>query len=186
MGLGVVCSSVGVPVGAWATQGGISFKTSEAGVPVGAWATQGGISFKTSEVGAPVGAWATQGGISFKTSEAGGVRGGLKGFPPCVHLNGRHSSPANQAKSLASLISVSGLPLAGPVSFVATAMPRTQSASISLRAVGGEHRSVLATSLVVRMPPLSINVRKTFARIVGALSKVTSKMREGPGSRDEG
>ena len=122
MGLGVVCSS--------------------AGVPVGAWATQGGISFKTSEVGVPVGAWATQGGISFKTSEAGGVRGGLKGFPPCVHLNGRHSSPANQAKSLASLISVSGLPLAGPVSFVATAMPRTQSASISLRAVGGEHRSV--------------------------------------------
>jgi hypothetical protein len=54
-------------------------------------------------------------------------------------------------------------------------MPRTQSASISLRAVGGEHRSVLATSLVVRLPPLSINARKTFARIVGALSKVTSK-----------
>ena len=154
MGLGVVCSS--------------------AGVPVGAWATQGGISFKTSEVGVPVGAWATQGGISFKTSEAGGVRGGLKGFPPCVHLNGRHSSPANQAKSLASLISVSGFPLADPVSFVFWAMPRTQSASISLRAVGGEHRSALATSLVVRMPPLSINVRKTFARIVGALPKAAT------------
>ena len=110
----------------------------------------------------------------FQNLGSGWCQGGLKGLPSCVHLNRRHSSPANQAKSLASLISVSGLPLAGPVSFVATAMPRTQSASISLRAVGGEHRSALATSLVVRMPPLSINVRKTFARIVGALPKAAT------------
>ena len=83
-----------------------------------------------------------------------------------------HSSLVNQEKLSANVMTVFGCPASSSSLLFTT--PSTESASISFRAVGREHRSRSTTSDVLSVPPFSIKCRKILARLGGELSNVIS------------
>src|SRR5260370_8592883 len=89
------------------------------------------------------------------------------------HCNDLHSSDMNHWNLSASSRSYPCWP-ESRVIFSLSATPKTESASISFKAVGLLHLKSSSTSPVFSVPPFFNSPRKTWARTIGAESKVSS------------